>query len=248
MTNDISVILLSTLPDNGIKSLGTKSLLKINEKYFIEYQLENIKTALKGLKFEIIVVSSFDTNKTVKSLAHLNKKYNLSIVKYDKENINFGGAMIHGLDQINGSTALVMNYGCFFKTHVINHLCRKNNNVIGLVNDLKIYDNLRVGCSINDNKIEHLFFGLNDYKFFDMLVLNSDTIQFIKQNINSTINHNKFLFEIVNFILDNNISFEYEIIKNNDVIFVDNLDMLAKTKRIIKYEQASINKTKHQNK
>lgn len=243
MSNPISVILLSTLPDNGIKSLGTKSLLKINDKYIIEYQLENIKNGLKGREFEIILISSFDSNRTIKSIAHLHKKYNIKIIKKDIDNLNFGGAMIYGLNQIKNNSCLIINYGCLFSKNVINYLCSSDNNTIALVKNNQIYDNLKVGCSINNDKIEHLFFGLDTVKFFDITYLNNISINFIKKNIDPVINGNKFTFEIINFMIDNFIDFDYKILHTKDAVFIDNLNILKKARRMIKHD-TNVNKTK----
>lgn len=238
--NKLSVLILSTLPDIGIKSLGTKSLIKIQSKYFIDYQLETLTKALKNIDHEIIIASHFDYQKTYKTLNKY-KKYNIRILKQGFENINYGGAMIDGLDKTTHDNTLCINYGCWFNKDTIKAVIgnQKDNN-LGIIKN-KHLDNLPISCLIKDHNIENLFFDIGEYRYAEMCFINGPTKKFILDNLSIQNNINRFSFEIFNIIIERGILFKPVMLDNKNFLFLTNNKHFNKFRKLI---NESISKTK----
>lgn len=233
MNNGISVVILSTLPDMGIKSLGTKSLIKIKNKYFIEYQIEAINRALKTIDHEIVVASHFDYNKTHKFISSYKKENNISVIKQAFDNINYGGAMLDALSKTNFDNVLFLNYGCWFNKDTIKAMvANTSKNTLGVIKSKQI-DNLSVSCLIKDNTIENMFFDISDNKFTEMFFINQDTKKYILSNFLLEDNINKFIFEIINALIEKNIIFEPQPINAKDYVFLTSNRHFKRTRRFI---------------
>lgn len=232
MVNKISIVLLSTLPDIGIKSLGTKSLIKINAKYFIDYQLECINKTFKNIDHEILIGSYFDYSKTYKTLNNY-KKYNLRIIKQTIDNINFGGAMADIINHTLYDNILFINYGCWFDKESLKNLIGDGKHCsIGILKN-KHSDNLPTSCLIHNNLIENIFFDISEYKFAELCFLNSTAKQFMLNNINPALNYNKFMFEILNTIIENNIPVHAKFLDNKNFFFITNHKHFNKVRKLI---------------
>lgn len=232
MIDKISVVILSTLPDIGIKSLGTKSLIKINTKYLIDYQLECINKTFKNIQHEILIGSYFDYSKTYKVLNNY-KKYNLRIIKQNIDNLNFGGAMIDIINHTLYDNVLFINYGCWFDKESIKNLIGDGKHSgVGILKNKNI-DNLPTSCLVTNNIVENIFFDINEYKFTEFCFLNSIAKQFIINNIDPINNYNKFMFEILNTIIENNIQINARFLDNKNFFFITNNKHFNKARKLI---------------
>ena len=61
----ISVLILATMSDYGMKSLGNKSLIHIKNLPIIEYQLMHLKKSMRSRDYEIIYLCGYDPHKYI---------------------------------------------------------------------------------------------------------------------------------------------------------------------------------------
>lgn len=231
--NPVSVVILSTLPDSGIKSLGSKSLLSFKNQYLIEYQINTIRSALKNIDHEIIIMCGFDGNRVYKTLSHLTKKLNIKLIKenYDP-NLNFGGSFLRSLEYTRYNQVLSINYGNIFKKNVIQSLINNKTTTIGITKNHPFNDNIKLGCHIQDNNVINIFYNLGNNKYLDINYWTPKTIRYIKKHIGFDDHKNKFMFELINLLHEHNFDFKYYENDPKDCIFIDSLKMLNKSKRI----------------
>lgn len=243
----ISILILATLPDSGIKSLGSKSLLLYKNKYIIEYQLDTIKQSLKGIEHDITIMSGFDSNRLYKTLDPIISGRNIKIIKQNSDGLNFCGSFIQGIEHTKHDNIISINYGSVFKPSIISSLIQqRNTNLVGVSKDHTVNNNLNTGCYFEkNNEVLNIFFNLGEYKYLDMNYWSSDTIRYIRSN-HSRLNNNfknRFMFEIINYLIDNNHTFKAQHTKISDFVFVDSLKSFTKSKRILAY--ATNKKTKY---
>jgi len=230
--DNISVLILSTLPDTGIKSLGTKSLIKIHSKYFIDYQLDSIQKALKHINHEIIIASSFDYHKTYKILNNY-KKYNINIIRQNFDNINYGGAFLDALSKTSHDNVLCINYGCWFNKDAIkNIIADSRTNTIGVIKQKKL-EHLPVSCLIKENTIENLFFDISDYHYGEMFFINSETKKLLLDTIPVQPNINRFSFEILNMLIESGVKFQPAMLNNKNFIFLTSNKHFNKFRKLL---------------
>lgn len=240
----ISVLILATMPDHGIKSLGSKSLFKLKEKLIIEYQLENITSALKDRDYEIIFLCGFDSQKTIKSLNKYSDKFPIKFIKHNN-NLNFVGSFLAGLNTAKYNNVLSINYGCVFSKSVITQLLNTTINRLVVAKENRHNNHIKVGCHINQEKIINIFFNLGQYKYLDMNFWSHQTVEYIKQHFSFDDNKNKFMFEIINTLIDANHEFDYYAVSPYDCVFIDSIASLTKSKRIFKNGKTNNKKTKY---
>ena len=231
MKKEISVLILATLPDSGIKSLGSKSFIEIAGIKLIDHQIRTLTKALKNTKYEIIVLSSFDCNKMIKYInTTYAKRKNIKIIKQEISNLNFGGALIDGFSHNKYENILSVNYGCCFTTSCIKDLIRDTAiTKIGIIKDIN--KNLKVGCVREKTKLEHLFFDIGLEKFTDMFYLNSIAVSYLKSKKNLA--SNMFTFELLNHLIeDDKQKIECEEFNKKNFLFLDSTSLINKTKRI----------------
>ena len=234
MKNNISIVLLCTLPDPGIKSLGSKCLIPINKKPLIQHQIETINSALNGSSYEIVVSLYFDAYKVAKTINSFTK--NAKIIKHPEtlNNINFGGALFDCLSHTQYDNVLFINYGCLYTKNTIKKFVTSSikDNIIGITNS-KILENINLSCHIDNDNITNIFFNLNNYKYTDMVFLNAETKKFMQSYFSTTNTMNKFTFELINATIEQGYNFKPILLNDQDYIFINNLKTLNKSKRIL---------------
>jgi choline kinase len=231
MKNNISVILLCTLPDAGIKSLGSKCLISVNKKNIIQHQIDIINSVCSN--HEIIISLCFDSNRVYKNIK--NKYKNIKIIKNQEfDNINFGGAFIKALDYVKYDNILVINYGCVYTANTIKKILNNpsNNNIVGVI-ESKHSENINIGCYIDENQIINIFFNLGNIKYCDMFYVNNNTKKAIQNKFNQDYTNNKFTFELINSIIEDGHKFKPVFLSDKDYIFLNNLQTLNRCKRIL---------------
>ena len=247
MDYGISVVILATLPDSGIKSLGSKSLLTFKGKYFIEHQLDAIRQGLKNKKYDITIMSGFDNQRMIKFLSPISKKHNIQIIKQNYDNnLNFGGSLIKSMNYIKHPNVLSINYGLLFRSNIISAMTKQyNKNTVVVSNNHSYNSNIKVGCYDQNHQIVNLFYNLGEKKYLDINYWNKTTIDFIKKNISLKDNYNRFIFELINLLMGYNHSFDSLSVDPRHCLLVDSTKSLTRSKRIFSDETTKHKKTKH---
>lgn len=229
----ISVLILTTLSDHGIKSLGNKSLIKIKQKPIVVHQIESIRKALRSTEYEIVIVCSFDCSKIEKTIKQYIKNTNIRVIYEKSENINFGGALMTGIFNASYEDVLYLNYGLIFRNNALTPILKdRENNFALLASNHLQNDNIDVGCFIEDNTVSNLFFNLGDHKYLDCAFFHKETTRYLKRNTTPEKCRNQFTFEIINKLLDK-FTFYTRFVNSRDALMIDSQKTLNKSKRFI---------------
>lgn len=247
MDDGTSVVILATLPDSGIKSLGSKSLLTFKGKYLIEHQLDAIRQGLRNKKYDITIMSGFDSQRMIKFLSPICKKYDIQIVKQNYENnLNFGGSLIDSISHTKYKNILSINYGLLFKPNIISAMVKDHSrNTVVVSNNHSYNSNLKVGCYDQNNQVVNLFYNLGEKKYLDINYWGANTVDFIKKNLFFANNHNRFIFELVNLLIGYGHSFDSLVVDPKHCLLIDSMKTLTRSKRIFSDETTKYKKTKY---
>lgn len=201
MQHCMNFIILGDKFQKRMKSRGCVGLIKLNNKAILQHQYKTIKAAFPSAN--IIYVYGFESKKFINFISKItppidiipihnssfdeyNNAYSLSLVtEYLNDNccIIFGdnilGPQLFQKFDINNGSQVFIN--------------KKNKS--------------RLGCIINDNRVENISYDLDNY-LCDIYYLNKNHAQLLKKFISNNRYHNYFLFELINKIIDHS-----EIIK-----------------------------------
>ena len=190
----MDVLIIAPEITKGMKSIGSKALLKIKQSIsVIEYQINEIKKYNSHNK--ITIVSGFEHDKISKLYSNTR---NINIV-YNPEytNTNHGESLSVFLDQMNpGKNLLVITNGVLFKNNPFKSKINNNLSQIYCINKPKT--NFDIGY-IGDTSIEYLFFDLPN-KWTECVMFNQEALSLIR-NIDKQKISQMYLFEIINLLI-----------------------------------------------
>jgi hypothetical protein len=200
----INVLVLIPEITKGMKSIGSKSLLKIkNSKSIIEHQIE-LLLSMKN-KVSINIATGFDNDKINKTI---DKYKNINIIYNDQyENTNYGKCIKLFIQQNpNIDNLFVIGSGILFKENIFSQSSFGNISRIFILD--KPANNFNIGCNPNKN-IEYLFYDLPEpwaeCVYFDLSGIGGLKTLIEQKNIDQ-----RYIFEIINDLLLLNIDFQKE--------------------------------------
>lgn len=192
----MNVVILGDKFRKGLKSKGCCGLIQRDQKSVIQHQIDFALSL--DLLSSIYYVAGFDYNRL---LSYINKNYiNSQLSKvicnhdYAKFNESYSLSIaLDAIDHIDDDLLIINGYYCPPKN--LKNLDRSKSSVFTCNKE-----KTKLGCIINNNSVENIFFGLNNY-VQDIYYINKKDIDIIKNIIKSKM-HNNFLFEIVNKSID----------------------------------------------
>jgi hypothetical protein len=200
----INVLVLIPEITKGMKSIGSKSLLKIkNSKSIIEHQIE-LLLSMKN-KVSINIATGFDNDRINKTI---DKYKNINIVYNDQyENTNYGKCIKLFIQQNpNIDNLFVIGSGILFKENIFPQSSFGNMSRIFILD--KPANNFNIGCNANKN-IEYLFYDLPE-PWAECVYLDLSGIGGLKTLIEQKNIDQMYIFEIINDLLLLNIDFQKE--------------------------------------
>ena len=217
----ISFIILCPFYDSGIKSLGSKCLFTVKRKRIIEKQITAIEKFCKNKTYEIILVNSIEDNRTSKFIE--NKKLNIIYKFVNNDNINYGGSLIEGLKLAKYDKIYSIESGLVFSTQALDPLNDSSSDIcIGCVHHRhQQNEDIDIGCVSDNNSVSNIFFGLED-KYIGINTLNNNAKKFIIDNFDYKKNCNKFIFELINGCVSNDLVCHKKTLKSKDVHLIFN--------------------------
>lgn len=225
MSIPINIILLIPEITKGMKSIGSKSLLQINQKETIlDYQIKYIKKFYK--KSHIYLLTGFDSEKIEKKTS---KYSNITIVYNNNyEHSNQAESLIQYITGYNPDNCLIINNGVLLKEKL---LIKNNNSTI--FTSCKNHTDFNIGISHNNenkNRITYLFYGLPN-QWIECVFLDREAINTIHHISKKRKLSNLFLFELLNLVLDNGLPlYNYPITNNKNILKINNHNDIKKTK------------------
>ncbi len=183
--NDVYYIIIACYPDKGMKSYGSKGLIKFENKSLLDHQISWIK---KYSKNKIIIIADFDIQK-------LHKHFDSQIQIIDSEQKNPIGVCCR---KFTDKKLCFIDYGCVFDKKVLCNLGCETSEIVCSKATTK-NTNLDVGCTINNGYIENMFLDLPNNKFCNIFTISKNDSEVISKCLT---NNNLLYFEIINLLID----------------------------------------------
>lgn len=210
----------------GMKSVGAKALLKINNMSIIEHQIYQLKSIHRNIK--INVITGFEHEKVKKTLS---KYRNINIIynpDYQNSNESMGLKLLFE-NKCNIERLFWLSSGVLIKPKSITSSVVRNESKIFLLDKQK--NNFSLGCSNNTN-IEYIFYDL-PFTWSECLFLNAEATAKLRGLLKSNSIKQMFFFELVNKLIAHNIDLKSEKISKSKVIKISTIKDLPKIKRFI---------------
>lgn len=228
----INAVILTPEITKGMKSIGSKSLLKIRNKTLLEHQIDYLFSLSR--KIVINIVTGFDHEKINK---HVKEKYEkrldqINFVHNDKyENTNYGYSIKLLLNSVNMEELLIISSGILIKKLAIGLESFTGNSKIYLLDKTK--NNFNIGCdSSSDNHINYLFYDLPS-PWAECVYLNKSCVKNLTQMVNEKQSDQMYLFELINSLISQDIIFEKTYIKKNQILNISGIKDLVKAKQFV---------------
>lgn len=183
--NDISYVIIACYPDKGMKSHGSKGLIKFENKSLLDHQISWIK---KYSNQDIIIIADFDIQK-------LHKHFDNTVQVINSEQKNPIGVCCEKFDD---KKLCFIDYGCIFDKKILSSLKCETSEIVCIKKNTK-NTNLDVGCTINDGYIENMFLDLPNNKFCNIFTIAQNDAKIIRNTLK---NNNLLYFEIINLLID----------------------------------------------
>lgn len=200
----ISVILLCDLPGYRMKSYGPASLIKINNKYLIDLQIEAIKKTFKN--YEIIICLGFDSDKIGKYIRKKYKHLNIRLVENQLySHCNTCESIRLSLNNTFNEKIIIIDGNLLFNNKILSLL---DINQTCVLTEKYPSENLEIGINIIDNKAQYFSFGA--YKTWSEIIYicNNEIIELLRKFLSNQESKKKFSFEAINDI----IKYQYSIL------------------------------------
>lgn len=229
--NNTSVHALIIAPEitKGMKSLGSKALLKIKQSIsVIDYQINELRKYSNQITIHI--VSGFDNDKIQKLYSN---HPNINILYNDQYTRTNQGESVarfinsnHDIKQL-----LVISNGVLFKNNPFllssNH--KRSNSRIYCIDKPK--DNFTIGYCGNSDAPEYLFFDLPN-KWTECVLFNEEAISALLELKHSRMSQ-MYLFEIINYLIEHRVAFDTITINKKNFMKINNVKDITKAKVFI---------------
>ncbi len=195
----INILLLNQEITRGMKSLGSKALLNIKNKFkLIDLQMQQISKIYRN-NTDITVAVGFEAEKVAGYL--IGKKYKCNILYNNDYSENNTGSVVSRYLSKNPDidNLFIVCNGVLFKPKTILKTHLQNSSKIFTIDKTK--KNFNIGCTINDNKTEHLFYDLPN-TWTECSFLNQEAITILKSVINKKNISQYYVFEILNELIE----------------------------------------------
>ena len=220
-----SLILIPEIT-KGMKSIGSKSLLKIKNIPILEHQINEILNINKDIRLNI--ATGFDHDRISK---HISAKYSDIRFIYNElySTTNQMKAISLYLENNTCDNLLIINSGILLKNKEIQFSTLSGNSKIYLLN--KPRTNFNIGCSVGD-LTEYLFYDLPNI-WSECVYLNKETILSLKEIIQTKNTDQFYLFEMINTLILQNICFEKVTIDKKNIFKINHAKDLMKARQFI---------------
>jgi choline kinase len=224
MKENITYAIIACNIDKGMKSKGSKGLIEINNRKIFDYQINNIILANKNkpINYEIIIITSFEKEKTEKYLS------NRAAVYSPKKNKN---TIISACEIAKYDNIFFIDYGCLYSVSFINKFATIKKPFIVISKDKK--NKLEISVSCNQHFVENMFFDLSNKLFTNIFLLNQRQKSII---VNNKQLHRKNLleFEILNTLIDSGEVIGYFQANNDEYLYFNNMRQKNEISRFFK--------------
>jgi len=195
----MNFIILADKFQKRMKSKGCVGLININNKNIIQSQHKLIKKFFPLAN--IIYVYGFEGKKLLSFLKKNNNLANDIILLFNKhyEDFNNAYSLFLAKEYLDDDTFIL-----FGDNILTNNIFDRFDHNLGSQIFISHKNKNRLGCIIQDNKIENICFDLDNY-LYEIYYFSKKDIGLLKHLVDNEQNHNNFLFELLNKLIDKDI-------------------------------------------
>lgn len=221
-----SIIILDSIPDKKIKSIGNRCLIPIRKNTnILDYHIQSAKKILKNAK--IIVICGFESKKVKKYISLNNKYNNIKYIEYDiNELSNFGQALQLGLSTAKNTSCLIWNTNHILHKYAINTIQSK----IISKKSFIAYNRKKgdIGLLIDKNNIAtNCYYDLPN-TLYDIMYLTHQDLSTITDNLDIS---KLYLFEVLNYYIGSGISLDTLYINSKHITLINNIPNIQKVQK-----------------
>jgi hypothetical protein len=198
----MNVVILGDKFQKGKKTKGCSGLFKIKNTYLIVKQYSAIRAVFP--QSNIVYVCGFEYRRLLSAINNCDeivKNINF-IINENYNKYNYGYSLQLLKEHITQKTLIL--FGDSIVDYKILNTFDCQDNVSQIVLNKKTASSL--GCVINNKKIHNIFYDL-DNKIEEIYFIANKDITKLKDILDQPIK-NMFIFEIINMMIDNNVSFK----------------------------------------
>jgi hypothetical protein len=219
------VLIIAPEITKGMKSIGPKALLKIkNSTAILDHQILQLKN-ISGLR-HIYISVGFEGDKIKKSVSSYKDVKIINNSEY--QTTNQTKSILLYLDSISKPTnLLIISNGILFKGCFSD--CGLKTSKIYLIDKPK--PNFNIGCH-DTSTIQYLFYDF-PLPWSECAMLNIEALEMLKNySVSHNINQN-FLFETINILISENITFDKIIIPKTKIMKISSIKDMQKAKLFV---------------
>lgn len=192
----MNIIVLGDKFQKRMKSKGCVGLIRLNNKNIIQHQHKVLRQIFPSSN--IIYVYGFE-NKRFQSFINKNSILNNDIeIIYNPNYEQFNNAYsLYLASSFLNNDCLIMFGDTIISKKTFDKFTTNKSSQIFVSKKHKG----RLGCIINESGVENIAYDLNNY-IIDMYYLSTKHTSMIKDILENKINHNCFIFEIINKLID----------------------------------------------
>lgn len=194
----MNIIILGDKFQKRMKSKGCVGLIKINNKSIVQYQYRVLRQVFP--KANIVYVYGFESKRFYSFVTKNDGLHNDMISIYNANYDRFNSAYsLYLANSFLNEDTLVMFGDTILSKKTFNKFVANDQSKIFISKKQKY----KLGCIINGSKIENISYDLENY-LANIYYLSKTDSMTIKNILDNHSNHNCFIFEVVNRLIDLN--------------------------------------------
>jgi bifunctional N-acetylglucosamine-1-phosphate-uridyltransferase/glucosamine-1-phosphate-acetyltransferase GlmU-like protein len=222
MAMQINALIIASEVTKGMKSMGSKSLLKLkNSILVIEHQIIELRKHYKNI--DITISTGFEAEKMTKALSSYRVRF---LYNEDYKNTNQGKSVVDYVNYHSLDNLLLINSGILFKS---NFGIITNESCVFMLDKPK--PDFTIGCNNNSDAF-YLFYDLPD-RWSECIFLHHQDLLTIK-NISKDKNLSQlYLFEIINTLSEMGSIFKKIRLSKSSIMKISNVKDLTRARSFV---------------
>ena len=195
----MNFIILGDKFQKRMKSKGCVGLIKINGKNILQHQHHTIRSYFP--KAKIIYVCGFESKKILSFISKnpILKNDIVTIANKDYDKYNNAHSLYSASNFLNDDTLILFGDNVLHKK-IFTGFDPNRGSQVFINNKQKS----KIGCIIRDNSVRNIAYDLDNCLSEIYFLSSYHSIMVNKILTNNNLNHNCFIFEIINKLIDNN--------------------------------------------
>lgn len=215
-------------PIKNMKYVGPKAAIKLSigkkQTTLIDHNILSVKQNINKSSYNHVVMG-FEADKVLKCLPFVDNNLGYNIVMNYKM-INHGKIIADIIKKYNpakhSGILISTDIGLVVTKNLKNNIDFSQNTVFCYQED---HSDTDLSCFIENDKIEHISFGISNVFWSGLCYLNNDTIRLLNFINKIKYTDPMFLWEIVNYLQEKNVTFKPLVLKKTQYKYMSNQNL-----------------------